>query len=111
MLHNGVRPAPAPLHPCDMCHVVLQVTYSSDHFDQLYKLAVKLIETGHAYVDHQTATEIKESRCVPLSLLLPWPTVHIPQLSQLDCHCCAHDRCSTTNAVLDLSTHVLLLAC
>ena len=69
-------PCPAPAMPlllplCDLSCVVLQVTYSSDHFDQLYKLAVKLIETGHAYVDHQTATEIKESRCVPLGLLLP----------------------------------------
>ena len=42
---------------------MMQVTYSSDHFEQLYRLAVKLIETGHAYVDHQTAAEIKESRC------------------------------------------------
>ena len=40
----------------------LQVTYSSDYFEQLYQLAVKLIETGNAYVDHQSASEIKESR-------------------------------------------------
>lgn len=37
-----------------------QVTYSSDYFDQLYAFAVQLIKGGHAYVDHQTAEEIKE---------------------------------------------------
>lgn len=39
-----------------------KVTYSSDYFHELHALAVKLIETGHAYVCHQTAEEIKESR-------------------------------------------------
>ena len=39
-----------------------KITYSSDYFDQLYDLAVKLIKTGHAYVCHQTGDEIKESR-------------------------------------------------
>ena len=39
-----------------------QVTYSSDYFTQLHALAVKLIKSGHAYVDHQTAEEIKASR-------------------------------------------------
>lgn len=37
-----------------------KVTYSSDYFDQLYAFAVQLIKGGHAYVDHQTAEEIKE---------------------------------------------------
>ena len=36
-----------------------QVTYSSDYFDQLHALAVELIRGGNAYVDHQTADEIK----------------------------------------------------
>jgi len=35
------------------------VTYSSDYFDQLHALAVELIRGGNAYVDHQTADEIK----------------------------------------------------
>ncbi|CAD7697335.1 unnamed protein product [Ostreobium quekettii] len=39
-----------------------KVTYSSDYFDQLYELALKLISSGHAYVCHQTADEIKDSR-------------------------------------------------
>lgn len=43
-------------------HKPAQVTYSSDYFPQLYRLAVKMIETGYAYVDHQTAAEIKVSR-------------------------------------------------
>jgi len=36
-----------------------KVTYSSDYFHQLFELAVELIKRGHAYVDHQTAEEIK----------------------------------------------------
>ena len=39
-----------------------KITYSSDYFDQLYDLAVKMIKTGHAYVCHQSGEEIKESR-------------------------------------------------
>lgn len=39
-----------------------KITYSSDYFDQLYELAVRLIKSGHAYVCHQTAEEIKEYR-------------------------------------------------
>lgn len=40
----------------------MQITYSSDYFEQLYQLSVQLIKGGHAYVDHQTADEIKLSR-------------------------------------------------
>ncbi|GJQ79008.1 Aats-gln [Trypoxylus dichotomus] len=36
-----------------------KITHSSDYFDQLYEWAVKLIETGLAYVCHQTADEMK----------------------------------------------------
>ncbi|KAG0604844.1 hypothetical protein M758_9G012600 [Ceratodon purpureus] len=36
-----------------------KVTYSSDYFTQLFDLAVELIKRGRAYVDHQTADEIK----------------------------------------------------
>ncbi|KAL5707078.1 glutamine--tRNA ligase [Ranunculus cassubicifolius] len=39
-----------------------KITYTSDYFQDLYVLAVKLIERGHAYVDHQTPEEIKEFR-------------------------------------------------
>ncbi len=45
--------APAPLPG-------LQITYSSDYFDQLYAFAVQLIKSGNAYVCHQTGDEIKE---------------------------------------------------
>ncbi|XP_065631931.1 glutamine--tRNA ligase [Quercus suber] len=40
----------------------LKITYTSDYFQDLYDLAVELIRRGHAYVDHQTPDEIKESR-------------------------------------------------
>ena len=39
-----------------------EVTYSSDYFDQLHDLAVQLIKSGHAYVCHQSADEIRASR-------------------------------------------------
>lgn len=31
----------------------MQITYTSDYFQDLYDLAVELIRRGHAYVDHQ----------------------------------------------------------
>ncbi|GAB4840315.1 Glutamine--tRNA ligase, cytoplasmic [Ancistrocladus abbreviatus] len=39
-----------------------KVTYTSDYFQELHDLAVKLIRKGCAYVDHQTPDEIKEYR-------------------------------------------------
>lgn len=36
--------------------------YASDYFDQMYEWAVQLIETGKAYVDDQSAEEIRETR-------------------------------------------------
>lgn len=33
---------------------------TSDYFQDMYDLAVKLIEKGYAYVDNQTGDEIKE---------------------------------------------------
>ncbi|RZS02826.1 hypothetical protein BHM03_00032912, partial [Ensete ventricosum] len=39
-----------------------QVTYTSDYFEELYDLAVKLIHRGLAYVDHQSPEEVKEYR-------------------------------------------------
>ena len=39
----------------DICYALdfLQITYTSDYFQDLYELAVELIRRGHAYVDHQ----------------------------------------------------------
>lgn len=39
-----------------------KVTYSSDYFDELYALAEKLVTTGHGYVCHCTAEEVKAQR-------------------------------------------------
>ncbi|SCU87378.1 LAME_0D09868g1_1 [Lachancea meyersii CBS 8951] len=39
-----------------------KITYSSDYFDQLYKLAERLIENGKAYVCHSTPEEIRRGR-------------------------------------------------
>ena len=36
--------------------------YASDYFEQLYQLAVKLIEKGRAYVDSLSEEEIREYR-------------------------------------------------
>ncbi len=43
-------------------HKPWKVTYSSDYFEELYQLAVKLIKAGKAFVCHQTADQIKEDR-------------------------------------------------
>ncbi|RLV92492.1 Glutamine--tRNA ligase [Spathaspora sp. JA1] len=39
-----------------------KITYSSDYFDQLYALAIKLIENDKAYICHCTAEEVKINR-------------------------------------------------
>ncbi|HHL31325.1 MAG TPA: glutamine--tRNA ligase, partial [Oceanospirillales bacterium] len=39
-----------------------QVLYSSDYFDQLYQYAVELITKGLAFIDEQSAEEIRENR-------------------------------------------------
>jgi len=36
--------------------------YASDYFDQFYGWALELINAGKAYVDHQTAEEIRQTR-------------------------------------------------
>ena len=41
--------------------------YTSDYFEQLYGFAVKLIELGKAYVDHQTAEEVAAQKGTPTS--------------------------------------------
>ncbi|MGD8307606.1 MAG: glutamine--tRNA ligase/YqeY domain fusion protein [Ignavibacteria bacterium] len=39
--------------------------YASDYFDQLYEFAIKLIKKNKAYVDSQTADQIKDTRGTP----------------------------------------------
>ncbi len=36
--------------------------FGSDYFDQMYEWALELIKNGHAYVDDQTAEQIREGR-------------------------------------------------
>ncbi len=36
--------------------------YASDYFDELYRMAEWLVEAGHAYVDSQTAEQVRETR-------------------------------------------------
>lgn len=43
-------------------HKPWKTTYSSDYFDQLYDLAVKLIKKGKAYVCHQSKEDIGKGR-------------------------------------------------
>jgi len=38
------------------------IFYASDYFEQLYQWAVELIKQGKAYVDHQSADEIRKNR-------------------------------------------------
>lgn len=45
-----------------MGHEPSKVTYSSDYFEELYALAVKLIRRGKAYVCHQTGEEMSRGR-------------------------------------------------
>lgn len=40
----------------------VRVTYTSDYFQVLYELAVKLIKNDKAYVCHQTKADIEASR-------------------------------------------------
>ena len=39
-----------------------RIFYASDYFEQMYNWAVELIKKGKAYVDEQTADEIRENR-------------------------------------------------
>jgi hypothetical protein len=53
------------------CFFLLQVTYSSDYFPELFDLAVELIKRGRAYVDHQVCRcGIKIAREVSLIFFL-----------------------------------------
>ena len=44
-----------------------KITYSSDHFEQLYLWAESLIASGNAYVDSQTSEQIAEQKGTPKS--------------------------------------------
>ena len=44
-----------------------KITYSSDHFEQLYLWAESLVVSGNAYVDSQTSEEIAEQKGTPTS--------------------------------------------
>lgn len=57
--HTLEGAAGSPLYFWDW---LLQVTYSSDYFTELHNFAIQLIKSGNAYVDHQTADEIKAYR-------------------------------------------------
>jgi glutaminyl-tRNA synthetase len=37
--------------------ILVQITYTSDYFQDLYELAVELITRGCAYVDHQVGIQ------------------------------------------------------
>ena len=39
-----------------------KITYSSDYFQELYELAIKMIKNGDAYVCHQTGEQIEAER-------------------------------------------------
>ncbi|SGZ58913.1 CIC11C00000000688 [Sungouiella intermedia] len=41
-----------------------KVTYSSDYFDQMYDLAIKMIKEGHAYCDDTPLEQMREERMV-----------------------------------------------
>ena len=41
-----------------------KVTFSSDYFQELYDLAIKLIKLGKAYVCHQSKADIERSRAI-----------------------------------------------
>lgn len=45
-----------------MGHTPAKITHSSDYFEQLYDLAVKLIKRGKAYVCHQSGDEMSRDR-------------------------------------------------
>ncbi len=47
--------------------------YASDYFDQLYEMAVRLIEKGLAYVDDSSAEEIAKSKGTPTEAGKPGP--------------------------------------
>ncbi|MQA66571.1 MAG: glutamine--tRNA ligase/YqeY domain fusion protein [Alphaproteobacteria bacterium] len=58
--------------------------YASDYFEQLYAWAEHLVTTGHAYVDDQTAAEIRENRGTLTEAGRPSPFRDRPAAENLD---------------------------
>lgn len=58
--------------------------YASDYFEGLYQLAERLIETGHAYVDEQTAEQIAAQKGTPTSPGINSPYRDRPASESLD---------------------------
>lgn len=46
-------------------HRPYKITYASDHFPQLYKYALELINRDHAYVCHQPPSEVRDREAPP----------------------------------------------
>lgn len=40
------------------------ISHTSDYFDQIYELAIKMIETGKAYTDDTEQTQVRTLRTV-----------------------------------------------
>ncbi len=58
--------------------------HASDYFDTLYEWAEHLVETGHAYVDEQSAEEIRETRGTLTEPGAPSPWRDRPAAESLD---------------------------
>ena len=58
--------------------------HASDYFDTLYEWAEHLVETGHAYVDEQSAEEIRKSRGTLTEPGRPSPWRDRPAAESLD---------------------------
>jgi len=58
--------------------------HASDYFEQLYEWAADLIEAGKAYVDDQSADEIRETRGTPTEPGVPSPWRDRPVEESLD---------------------------
>lgn len=39
-----------------------KLRFASDYFDQFHEWALELVQAGKAYVDHQTADQIRQNR-------------------------------------------------
>ncbi|MCY3754568.1 MAG: glutamate--tRNA ligase family protein, partial [Alphaproteobacteria bacterium] len=58
--------------------------HASDYFETLYEWAEHLVETGHAYVDEQSAEEIRETRGTLTEPGRPSPWRDRPAAESLD---------------------------
>lgn len=96
---------------------MMQVTHSAHYFQELYEFAVQLIQSGNAYVDHQTPEEIKQFR---------WAITEVQDCLQIQClkapgctqagvfevHCILQDRgCAAHDALQLFMESANLRAC